>query len=74
MALGPPTWPESGSNLSVVVPAVEVSVSPYPSTMGHEKQTLIKSRTFLSRGADPVAIVWTLPPSRAATLPKTRES
>ena len=41
---------------------------------GQPKQILVKSRTAADRGADPVTIARTLPPSSFCILPKTRKS
>ena len=51
--------------------AAQVSVRPKPCTTGQQKHTFRNSSTWLARGAPPVTINLTRPPSRALILAKT---
>jgi hypothetical protein len=54
--------PISVSLKNVATEPPEVSVIPYPSTIGEEKATFIKFRTSPEIGAEAVIIILTRPP------------
>lgn len=55
---------------SWMVPAPQVSVRPYPCRTGQRKQMFMKRWVFSDRGAPPLSIILTLPPSTRDTLEK----
>ena len=61
----------TGTSGTAIQLAAQVSVRPKPCTTGQQKHTFRNSSTWLARGAPPVTISLTRPPSRALILAKT---